>query len=252
MLNINELENRWRKYKIKSYLPYGIITLSIVIIFTIIFIFLPYNKVASQATLIKKTKNIHKKIEAEVKKERNVETIKTIKKGKIDINNHNKTTLSPSLNFMSKIKHDTFSNYENNKLTQLNKEKKVQKKKVTKVKAPKEYIEKLSTVLIDRKNAQEGIEHVIKRFKKSNNPALSLFIAKKYYELGVYSKSYNYALLTNQINDNIDASWIIFSKSLVKLNEKEEAIQILKKYIQHSHSLQAKILLEEIKSGKFR
>lgn len=257
MLNINELENRWRKYKIKSYLPYGIIFISIIVISIILFVFLSSNAIPNQKKLVK--------IETEVKKEIKLEPIRTIKKEEIPkkeekaIYNNNKTVLSPSLNFMSKIRHDALSNYENNKLTNLNKEKKAQtrqkkvvKNKVVKAKPPKEYIEKINTVLIERQNTQEDIQHVIKRFKRNNNPALSLFIAKKYYELGEYNKSYNYALMTNQINDNIDASWIIFSKSLVKLNKKDEAIKILKKYIQHSHSSQAKILLDDIRSGKFR
>ncbi len=266
MLNINELENRWRKYKIKSYLPYAIITVSVIVISIILFVFLSSNtnqKTLVKIDIIKESKN--KSIETEVKKEIKLEPIRTIKKEEISkkeektIYSNNKTILSPSLNFMSKIRHDALSNYENNKLTKLNKEKKAQtrqkkvvKKKVVEVKPPQEYIEKTDTILIERQNTQEDIQHVIKRFKKNNNPALSLFIAKKYYELGEYSKSYNYALMTNQINDNIDASWIIFSKSLVKLNEKDEAIKILKKYIQHSHSSQAKILLDDIRSGKFR
>lgn len=121
----------------------------------------------------------------------------------------------------------------------------------TKIEEVKKETLKKSTININRQNTQEDIALVIARFKKNNNPALSLFIAKKYYELQNYNQSYNYALMTNAINDNIDASWIIFSKSLVKLNKKDEAIKTLTKYIKYSHSSQAKILLEEISSGKF-
>ena len=116
-------------------------------------------------------------------------------------------------------------------------------------------VERLNTlkrIIKDNDKIYSHTEDVIKRFKKNNNPALSLFIAKKYYELENYDQSYNYALITNEINDNIDSSWIIFAKSLVKLNKREEAIKTLNKYIQHSHSNQAKILLDEIKSGKFK
>ena len=55
-------------------------------------------------------------------------------------------------------------------------------------------------IQINKQNTDDDIKHVIKRFKKNNNPALSLFIAKKYYDQGKYSKSYNYALITNGIN----------------------------------------------------
>ena len=109
-----------------------------------------------------------------------------------------------------------------------------------------------NSITIKKQNTYEDIEYVIKRFKKNNNPALSLFVAKKYYELGEYKQAYNYALITNEINNNIEASWIIFSKSLVKLNQKAKAIQTLQQYINHSDSNQAKLLLKEILSGKFK
>ncbi|WP_262823921.1 CDC27 family protein [Sulfurimonas gotlandica] len=168
--------------------------------------------------------------------------------------------LSPSLNFMSNIKHSSISYDDNDEVRTPSVNIKPKNKSTQKVIAPKEKleqievkaIEKKNVVHIERQNTQEDISHVIKRFKKNNNPALSLFVAKKYYEIEEYHKSYNYALITNEINDNIEASWIIFSKSLVKLNEKDEAIKTLKKYIEHSHSSQAKILLDEITSGKFK
>ena len=89
--------------------------------------------------------------------------------------------------------------------------------------------EQESSISIVRQTSQNEINEVVKRFNKNNNPALSLFIAKKYYELGEYRKAYNYALKTNNINNHIEASWIIFAKSLVKLNEKDMAVKTLSK-----------------------
>ena len=109
-----------------------------------------------------------------------------------------------------------------------------------------------ANINITKRTSQKDIKDVIRRFKKSNNPALSLFIAKKYYELGKYDKSYNYALITNQIDKNIEASWLIFSKSLVKLGKRKMAINTLRQYIKQSDSPKAKRLLNEILSGKFR
>ena len=107
-------------------------------------------------------------------------------------------------------------------------------------------------ISIKRQNTQDDIHDIIKRFKNNNNPALSLFVAKKYYELGNYHQAYNYSLITNKINKEIKVSWIIFAKSLVKLGEKDKAISILKKYIQQSNSSSAQILLDEIRTGKFQ
>jgi tetratricopeptide (TPR) repeat protein len=111
---------------------------------------------------------------------------------------------------------------------------------------------KKQVITIERRDSQNDIKEIIARFKKNNNPALSLFVAKKYYELGNYEQAYNYSLITNSINNDIEESWLVFAKSLVKLNRKEMAIKTLKEYIKYSHSGNARILLNDIESGKFK
>lgn len=118
--------------------------------------------------------------------------------------------------------------------------------------APTPVEENKGSISIAKKNDTNDIQDVIKRFKVNNSPALGLFIAKRYYQIGEYEKAYEYALLTNNINNGIDESWLIFSKSLVKLGKKDAAIETLKKYIENSGSKQAKQLLDEISSGKFQ
>ena len=103
-----------------------------------------------------------------------------------------------------------------------------------------------------KKTSKKDLKDIIRRFKKSNNPVLGVFIAKKYYEMGDYHKAYNYALITNQIDSDLEDSWIIFAKSLVKLGHKNRAIKTLKAYIQTSQSSKAQILLNNIKTGKFQ
>jgi len=272
MLNVNDLEKRWRKYKIKSYIPHIIIFISLSIIFILLSTIKNYKtvdnsslKVNTESTVLDKSevpiikKESNRKTVYSEQNETNILITKTEKQSE-----NKKLILSPSLNFMSNIKHSYISRYDNDEVyvkksynkpekKELPKQKKQLKKSIQSKEIPvvNKRVERKS-IKIKRQNTQEDISHVIKRFKKNNNPALSLFVAKKYYELEEYHKSYNYALITNEINDNIDASWIIFAKSLVKLNEKDEAIKTLKKYIEHSHSNQAKILLEEISSGKFK
>ena len=123
--------------------------------------------------------------------------------------------------------------------------------KIEEVVATTPKIENKSSIKIERKS-DDDIRDVLNRFNINHNPALSLFVAKKYYQMDEYEQAYNYALITNGINNNIEESWIIFSKSLVKMNKKDEAVEMLKKYIAHSHSSQAKQLLEEIQTGKFK
>jgi tetratricopeptide (TPR) repeat protein len=201
MLNIIELESRWFKYKVKSYLPHFSILISLVIVFS--FVQKPSVDSIPKEEIIKK----------EV---------------------HTNLKLSPSLDLMKKMQ---------------NTDSVILDKLLVKTVSTQPTSKKIS---IKRQNTQDDIHDIIKRFKNNNNPALSLFVAKKYYELGNYHQAYNYSLITNKINKEIKVSWIIFAKSLVKLGKKDKAISILKKYIQQSNSSSAQILLDEIRTGKFQ
>lgn len=108
-------------------------------------------------------------------------------------------------------------------------------------------------VQIDHKQiSDDELNSVIKRFDKQKKPALSLFIAKKYYEQGNYKEAYNYALETNNLNPDIEDSILIFCQSLVKLGKKQEAVTTLQAYLNKSYSVQASVLLNEIQTGKFK
>lgn len=291
MLNIHELEKRHFNYKLKSYIPYVTIFISITVIAGIIFTFsninvfskddkkVEINNIPKKILEVKKveiTQNtIEEKVETKPEKiEQKKEVIKQEFNNIIEKDNKiiaakiqniednkpetksEKLVLTPSMNFIEKI--NTSPSATLTYKEPVKKEKTTPKQpKVKEVPRPKTQQsrqvltkEEKSSILIKKNNTYDDIHHVIKRFKKNNNPALSLFIAKKYYELGEYKKSYNYALRTNEINNNIEVSWIIFAKSLVKLNKKDLAIKTLKKYINHSDSNKAKILLDEIYSGK--
>ena len=277
MLDVIELESRYKTYKIKSYIPHAIIAISTIIISITLFVINSTSSITIEPEINIQSMQSEKKEPVKPKeeitpkkqivKEVTNKELKPVEKApikKVEVTQpqipikkeiKEKTILTPSLDFMKKMRDDTLPYYESPKEDS--------KVSISNTKAPKETLEikkepvekkssKKSSIMIKRQNTQEDISHVIKRFKKNNNPALSLFVAKKYYELGDYHKSYNYALITNEINNNIEASWIIFAKSLVKLNKKEMAIKTLKKYIEHSHSNRANILLDEIISGKFK
>ncbi len=286
MLNTRDLEERWLKYKIKSYIPHATIILSLVVILIMISIFTNSNKeekkITSSSQIIAKKqieniktvvtkvaeKTLPKKEIVQIKEivvEEVPKSIAVISKKNTLKSNETTLKLTPSLDFMKKMQHSSLPYYQDN--TQVQQE--VQNSPPTYTSQPIEEIQELDVAVeeniqtptieiktnkisITRKNSEDDIRHIIKRFKKNNNPALSLFVAKKYYELGEYHKAYNYALITNEIDREIDASWLIFAKSLVKLNQKEMAIKTLKKYIEDSSSSSAKILHEEIISGKFK
>ena len=106
-------------------------------------------------------------------------------------------------------------------------------------------------MLIQREKDMKDIQDVITRFKKNKNPVLSLFVAKRYYQIGNYQQAYNYALITNELDSGIEDSWLIFAKSLYKLEQKDMAIKTLKTYIQESSSVKAKITLDQMEKGTF-
>ena len=270
MLNTRDLEERWLKYKIKSYIPHATIALSSIVIIIVVSTFLNPNKEEKTITLLpeikveKKVAHVKVVVKAieetppvkeiiQVKKtivEEVPKTIAVISQGSSPKSNEDSFKLSPSLDFMKKMQHSSLPYYQEEPTSQIVEE--VQELDIEENIQTAVVEEKEKNINIKRRDTSDDIRHIIKRFKKNNNPALSLFIAKKYYELGEYHKAYNYALITNEIDRDIDASWIVFTKSLVKLNQKDMAIKTLKEYIENSHSSSAKILLDEIISGKFR
>jgi len=274
MLNLHELESRWLRYKIKSYIPHAIITISLFIIIFVLFSLDFDNKEIKTTKVTEKIQKPIIPIQTPIVAENKSIIIEPTKKKILTINinegknnKNTKTLISPSLDFMNTISSSS-PTYYNEKKTIIKKPKvytqkvkvakpitktpKIEKSVVLEVKAPEIEVVKKSSINIKRKNTQNDIQHVIARFKKSNNPALSLFVAKKYYELGDYNQAYNYALITNEINNDIEDSWIIFAKSLVKLNKKTKAIETLDKYVKHSHSHKAKLLLDNIRLGKMK
>jgi hypothetical protein len=105
---------------------------------------------------------------------------------------------------------------------------------------------------LNRNDTKLDIESVERRFKESPTPNLGLFIARYHYDHGNFSGAYDYALKTNTLNSNIDESWIIFSKALVKLGKTDQAKKTLTLYLSESQSESARALLNSIEKGSFK
>lgn len=100
---------------------------------------------------------------------------------------------------------------------------------------------------IIKSSSISSYKEVEKRFNQFQDVDDSLFLAKSYYAKKSYKKSEYWALKTNKINNSIEESWLIFAKSKVQLGYKNEAIDILLKYIQQYNSIEAKKLLLKLK-----
>lgn len=294
MLNINDLENRYKKYKLKAYAIY--MTIFVLSTFALLLIYITtiyiYNSTQAEKVFVKhnETKTNNKKdLVLDTNISRNTTTIITendnnITKNK-DTNNtkekvnkdllESKVIFTPSTDFIKNIhlnlsKTNPIANQiTNNKITLNTPTKKEEAivnntetnnstKKIKEADVPQ--MQKQQTIKIENKTPEKitinkensDIQDVIKRFNINKNPALSLFLAKRYYQLAEYENSYNYALTTNGIDSKIDESWIIFAKSLVKLNQRDKAIQTLEQYVSSSKSQNARIFLDDLKSGKFK
>ncbi|MEA2047809.1 MAG: hypothetical protein U9O64_05110 [Campylobacterota bacterium] len=92
---------------------------------------------------------------------------------------------------------------------------------------------------------------VERRFKHTHDTDDSLFLARSYYKHKQYKKSEYWALETNKVDSNIEESMLIFVKSKMKLGNKNEARNILKRYIKKTNASEAKKLLYRIENGKF-
>jgi hypothetical protein len=253
MLDVKNLEKRWMVYKIKSLLPY---TLPLLALIPLV-IFLAQKNEKTPVHIEVATVEVVQKKETPtpLQVEKKIQNLTQEPKPE-------SLAIEPSMGFVKNIKTNQKEMHQK-EIAQPKESvlvEKIEKKEPLNVVAAPvvvqnttvEVLDKKPTLNIERKSKNSDIEHVIKRFQADNNPALSLFIAKKYYEMGNFEEAYNYALATNRLKNDMQESWIVFSKSLVKLGKKDEAIKTLKQYISFSNSTEAKQLHEEIVSGKFK
>jgi len=88
------------------------------------------------------------------------------------------------------------------------------------------------------------------KFSKSKSPRDALLLAKAYFKKHQYSASEEWALSANKLDNSLEDSWLLFAKSKAKLGKKKEALKILVSYYKKSHSLKAKRLMGQIKTGR--
>jgi hypothetical protein len=255
VLDIKNLERRWLKYKIRSYAPYAlgaIVSVSIAVGALSWFLSPPEqtgNKVPHRRAAVELNTSApqHSQVPAE----------------------ENQTLLEPSMEFVQ-----AFQNHPEEPETppfslpkpapkapaaapsSLPPPKVLQMPELPgspalAVKTVSKGAEKTS-LSINRNESEFDIAELHRRFKETGNANLGLFIARYHYNRGEYAESYNYALKTNGINNKIDESWILFSKSLIKLGKTEQAKKTLQLYIQQTNSENAKGLLDALDKGTFQ
>ncbi|MFY9143592.1 tetratricopeptide repeat protein [Sulfuricurvum sp.] len=258
MLDIKNLERRWLKYKIKSLSPYILIFFLSLSLLSGVSLWLTDNKPSHQNSLIAKNP-VPSPQTAEVPPIPNVD--------------ENITVLEPSMDFVQSFQNipaPTEMAAVSQPTTVLIKQPVQQQQPIQQQPAapktlimpeykPSPAVAPVSKTVINDKalsiNRNESkleIDDLLSRFKETSNANLGLFIARYYYEHGNFNESYNYALKTNNINNRIDESWILFAKSLMKLGKTDQAKKTLQLYISQSNSENARSLLDSIEKGNFK
>jgi len=132
------------------------------------------------------------------------------------------------------------------------------KRKYLKIELTDRYSKKVETnsVESDGENSinfddMQMIRDIKINFSKNKNYKDSLQLAEIYYKDGQYTESEKWALVTNNLNSDIEEGWLIFVKSKIKMGDYEEAQEVLEVYIKKTNSVEAKKLLDEIKRDKF-
>jgi len=103
---------------------------------------------------------------------------------------------------------------------------------------------------ISESSDSHAYREVAQRFRETQDTDDSLFLAKAYYNQKKYKKAAYWALQTNNINNGIEESVLIFAQAKAKLGHRNEAIRILSEYIRQSGSNKAKDILVKIKKRK--
>jgi len=246
VLDIHTLERRWLKYKIKSYIPYIASALTVLVLSITAFSVLNEKESASSVT-----------------KDQNSSSEKTLLSQEKTNDSESSNLLEPSMEFVQSFQSSepeisapvaiapkqtplTQNSVPIPKILNVPDSGQIQAIAVS----PSAKNDKPAS--LNHNETKMDIESVIRRFKETSDPNLGLFIARYYYAQGNYNDAYNFALKTNNINNKMDESWIIFSKSLVKLGKMDQAKKTLKLYIAESNSDTARSLLDSIEQGTFK
>ncbi|MDD2780153.1 CDC27 family protein [Sulfuricurvum sp.] len=249
MLDIKKLERRWLKYKIKSFAPYFMVFFLLLLVLSGVSWWFK-SQISTQTSITKVPMT---------------STLKAVSDKSLPLTiDENTTILEPSMDFIQSFQDAPVPNEIQTSPTSIKKIPTPQLPPIPKnlkipEYSPSQTVPVASRLLgddkslsIKRDDTKLDINELQRRFKETSNANLALFISRYYYDHGDYNEAYNYALKTNNLNNRIDESWILFSKSLVKLGKTDQAKKTLQLYISQSNSDAAKNLLDNIERGNFK
>ncbi len=224
MHSIEALEKQWKRYQIKKYFSFGMVSaalLGMVIAFSLLFDSESYSnskelsKQKIQTAMIDRSKEQELQIPRVAKQNKNIE----------------KETSSVETVVNNNIRADKPQN-------------------TTPILADNQPRKKVEVDLEQTPN-MGLITDVILRFYESKDPNDSLFLATSYYEQNDYAKAFYWAIETNRITEDMEDSWIIMAKSKARMGDRNEALRILKAYVAKKDSKEASNLLERMEAKQW-
>ena len=255
MYDIPELEKKWRKYRRNKIKKPIIITLSALVLVGVGGFFAIKYLNSNKVTDINNKKNVKSVTVQKQKIEPKVEKVETpamvITKTPANSQMQPKAVAPQPLANVNSNNDDTIDlsnativkpNVPDDEIRVIGFDKKEQKdikKKYQDILAPKQTEEAI--------REKEELAVYEERFKSTQDPQDSLYLAKYYYKKGNYEKAETWAVNTNSIDGDIEDSWIIFAKARAKQGHRVDAIKVLQSYYDETGSQKAKKLLDKLR-----
>lgn len=92
----------------------------------------------------------------------------------------------------------------------------------------------------------DSIAYLKDKFEKTHNITFALMLSEEFYLKKDYIQSNKWALIANNMDSENEKSWIWFAKSKAKMGQKEDAILALKTFLKSNKSKSAQNLLNQL------
>lgn len=93
-------------------------------------------------------------------------------------------------------------------------------------------------------------EELILKFKNTRDISYALELSNINLNKKDYNEAIKWALNANEIDSDNETSWVLFAKAKYRLNQKDDALRVLKAYNKHKNSKNIEILIKNIESNR--
>ncbi|WP_169785189.1 CDC27 family protein [Campylobacter curvus] len=113
---------------------------------------------------------------------------------------------------------------------------------------PSEPPAKKAKINIEVSSAKDEQSALKEQFIRTNNPAFALDLARINFREQKYQEALKWSLAANEIDNNLEESWVIFAKSKYKLKQKDDALRALREYNKNANKSSIGELIRQIEN----